>query len=308
MPIYNVTVPTDLHLIESEADGSVFGVDQPDEPETRDPIFTYNAGDIPDATWAAMLSSMPTNATSGNPQPNTQNYGTATPVAGTQLDAIINREVPTMSSGRLYASVSTASHAKHSLVRPRTLQFLDNWYLKSGILYRFDMTFDLVDSIGWANSIAWGIVFELWGTYSSAWRSGQHPLNPPFSIYAINQSGLKLVAKMYGSSSPSATAWEYENSFVVPLSLGSHNVSVWWKKDHRGLNSYCKVKLGANVIGEVTNVKLGTPFDSNGNVPLTNRNIVGGVPQFGMYTEQTFAPPGVECYFDKFEVYRPVSA
>ncbi len=310
MPIKNVTVPTRLYSLETELAGPIVEP-QPPPPATRLPFFTFNTGDIAAGTWQDLRDSMPTDATTGRPKPDTNSYYTAAAVRDTYINAVINKEVATLSSGRFYHNVHSASHEEHNDLRARVpAHFQSAWYLKTGVLYRFDMTFELIDSVGWSTAIQWGIPFQIWGQYSSAWLAGQHPTNPAFSLIldAANYGGtLNMEVQLYGTEDPAAVAYEYDNKTNTPISVASHDVTVWWKKDHTGANSYCRVDLDGVMVVERTNVKLGFPFDANGNVPLANTEIVGGLPSFGMYTPRTFSAPGVECYFSKYEISRPAA-
>lgn len=309
MPRQSVIVPTRLYSQESGTPASILE-DQPTEPSSRDYFFTWEDGDIADADWQAMLDSMPL-ASNGNRKPSTNDFYVAAEQPSTYLNAQINNEVPTMSSGRLYAHVDSDSFDDQSQVRARVPQhFIENWYLKTGVLYRFDLEFQTVDTSGWSSSVEWAIIFEIWGQYSSAWRGGSHPVNPPFSLSfdAANYSGtLNLECQLYGTEDPDASAWEYSSLTSTVLPIGSHTATVWWKKDHRGHDSFCRVDINGTEMVTVQNVKLGTPFDANGNVPLSNTDVVAGIPQLGVYTPRTFSAPGVECYFDKFDISRPLT-
>ena len=260
-----------------------------------------------------MRASMPTDGTSGNPKPDTNNYFVAASEPDTYVNAVINKEVPTLVSGKLYSTVHTGSHDEHNDFRARVPKhFVQNWWLKSGVLYRFDLTFEIVDAsgVGWSSSIQWGIPFQIWGAFSGAWNTGPHPTNPPFAILldAANYGGtLNFEVQLYGTEDPNATAWEYDDLTATPIALGEHDVIVWWKKDHRGDNSYCRVDLNSTTVVERTNVKLGTPFDATGNIPASNTDIVGGLPSCGMYTPRVFASPGVECYFSRYDISRPLA-
>jgi hypothetical protein len=316
MPRDDHTIQTDLEKI--DADEPQF-IDPLDEPEpTRDALFSYVTGSITDAAWQAMRDSMPVDA-NGNPKPDTNNYYVPASVSGTFLNAEINHEVPTMTGGRLYANISSDSFDKHSQVRPRVPQhFLSNWYLKPEVLYRIDLDIDLVDNpaVNWStlpNGIEWGIPLQIWGQYSTAWLNGQHPVNPPFalSLDRANHPELRFEVQLYGTANQLSTKWEYDNLTTTPVlefgGLGVHNVQVWWKKDHTGNKSYCKVTIDGETIVERTNVKLGTPFNAQGSVPVFKQDATGGIPQCGIYTPEVFAAPGVEVYVDKFDIFRLAS-
>ncbi len=267
-------------------------------------IFTFNAGDVSGTTWQQFLDGIPNDAVTGRSKPNTNNYFTPAALENTFHNASINHEVPTLVGNRFYFNIHTGSHEQHNDLRARvSSELLSLWYLKPEVLYRFELAFEVRDEVGWATSIPWGIVFQIRDTLTSDWGGpGQHPTNPVFALTldADSYGGqLNMLAQLYGTENPNSTDWEYSKRGARPVSLGSHTATVWWKQDHTGQNSRCKVNLDGTTLVDVENVKLGTPFDETGG----NGPTAGGLPLYGMYTQKLYASPGVECYYSKYEIH-----
>jgi hypothetical protein len=178
----------------------------------------------------------------------------------------------------------------------------DRW-LRPKTIYRFDLQFEFLDTVGWLDSVDWAIVFQVWGQRPS---SGGFPKTPPFALVVdrANHDSLKIEAHLRGEADPNATDWSYELVFddVTISPTGSHTATVWWKKDHRGEDSACRVIVDGNTVCDETNVKLGTPFKAVGGAAVASEDASGGTPTFGVYTPRDYEVPGVQVYWDKFEV------
>lgn len=249
------------------------------------------------------------------PLPDNNNYvyphkpsAGALQVAGTFFNAVQNSEVPTMQpDGKLYANIHTGSVATegHNRLYLRTPDFKSNWWLHHGEEYQFDLTFELLDNTNWSTnkspttpSLTTAIPFQI--EMRSDWA-------PVFALNLDreNYSELTLEINLRGTTLTTET-WEYDNQTTVPINIGQHSCQVWWKKDETGADSYCKVVLDSVEVVEKSGVKLGAPFDANGNANPANINRVGGVPSLGVETPITggFTDPGVEIRWSKCYLYK----
>jgi len=329
MPIHEVDVPTDIYQLDRRlADG--FIQDNPPEefdeegepiiedddedftpPVTRNKLWSFNDGDVSDGDWNDFLGTMLTHPSTGTPWPAPvqsgglgNNYILELPVANTFLNPPINYEVPIMTSGRLLHSVSlpASSHDGHCLIRVRAPDSLDGlWDLYHGVIYRFDLEFEFLNTSSWLSTIPWAVIFEVAGRYGTF----QGIRNPYMSLIVDGNdfASLSIDVQVRGSSNTSDWQYKKEQEFHTPVSpTGTHTATVWWKADHLGKNSRCKVIVDGTTVCDVTNVKLGLPFDADNKLVTASENASGGFVQFGMYTQRIFAAPGCQIYFDKVEV------
>jgi len=290
-------------------------------PDTsRPPIMHWDYSMIPPSSWNNWIDGplVGNDSSTGRPKPQSNSLRYPGNIAAGQIALVANDEVPRMNSdGSLACKTFSGAFNSHNMVRPWASGILDHaTWLRARKLYRFDLEFDLVDNVGWSDpsgdSIRWAIPMQLWGEYPGKWRNSPVETRPPgrlspvFAVQlAVESPGFlqwQLITRGTSSIDP-LKPWEHEDTTTVTASLGRQRVTVWWKKDHTGVDSYVRVDINGVMRKELSNVKLGTPFLAGGKTTSNVNDSQGGQPSMGIYTPREFAAPGVEVNWRLIRLY-----
>jgi hypothetical protein len=289
----------------------------PFPPVTRPPFFSWDVSMIREADWNNWRLTLPTDPTTGRPKPYNNNFRYPGSIGAGQIAATVNNEVPTMDAdGQFYFNIFSSSHNGHNMLRSRSGSLRSgHWYLPR-VLYRIDLEFYLDDfsGVGWSvppTCIDWMIAYQIWGPFPESWRGLANPppsrLSPPLAVRfgCLTPGTLQYELSTLGTSrtDPQA-AWQHNETTRFNASTGLQRVSVWWKKDHTGGDSYVRIDVNGTKRHEFTNVKLGTPFKDDGSAVGSISESSGGTATWGMYTPQAFASPGVELRYSLVRMYR----
>jgi len=256
----------------------------------RPPFMSWKAGDVSVSAWQTFLDSIPADATTQRAKPPTPSYRIQVR-QGEYLQAIVNNELGEMQiDGSLDLQIHTASHSGSSMLQPYAPEeLISGVEFRTRDMYRFDVDFAAIDPT-WAATLDYGSLFKIIGPFSADWLlDGGHPITPSLDIRLVAGGNLEVIVR--GTVDVDANDWEFEDTTAMPLVLGSHKLSVWWRHDVSQLTSYAAVEIDGDPVVSYSGEKLGTPFGA-------------GTPRFGIETPRLFAASGVGVNFTRAEVFK----
>jgi hypothetical protein len=290
----------------------------PFPPVNRPAFFAWDTSTIKPSDWNDWINSsaVPKDSETGRPKANGNTTRYPGSIDAGQIALIGNDEVPTMDSdGKFYFNAFDGSHNGHNMIRMWSGMLENSTGFLPRRLYRMDMEFEIEDDdgIGWTvapNCVDWAIIFQIWGPFPRRWFGFANPppsrVSPPLGLRlgCLSPGFLQWELSTLGTSNPDKNKpWEHNDTVTLPATTGLQRVSIWWKKDHTGIDSYARFDINGVTQKEVTNVKLGTPFDIEGGEISNVSESSGGINHFGVYTPRTFTTPGVEVRFRKMAAY-----